>query len=355
MRGEDALADDRVLGHDLPLVARERAVLVQQLLGHGELADVVQQRGVGDALDVIAGEPEHHRDAAGEADELLGVLVGVVVALLDRRGQRLHGGGGAGAAGEQRELLLDLRVGDGDPALAGALGEHQRAVGLLEQAVGVEPVVPGGDADRALAADRVAAALGDLGGRLLVGAGEQQDELVAAVAGDLVVRPQLALQRAGDAAQQLVAGGVALGVVDALEVVEVEDHGAERVAVAAGAGDLLADAQLHRAVVEDARERVGAGDVLDVLVGLGVAAGERGQAGDRLERLEVLVVDAPAGRPADGERAAQLVVPRHRDGHRGLELAHDRVVGLLVEALVVVADERLAGLQHVAGGARARA
>ena len=158
------------------------------------------------------------------------------------------------------------------------------------------------------------------GGRRLVGAGEQQHELVAAVAGDLVVRAQLALQHAGDAAQQLVAGGVAARVVDALEVVEVEDHGAERVPVAARAGDLLADAQLHRAVVEDAGQRVGAGDVLDVLVGLGVAAGDGGQAGDRLERAQVLVVDAAARRPADRERAAQLVVPRHRDGDGGLEL-----------------------------------
>ena len=187
--------------------------------------------------------------------------------------------------------------------------------------------MPGGDADRALAADRVAAALGDRGGRRLVGAGEQQHELVAAVAGDLVVRAQLALQQARDAAQQLVAGGVAARVVDALEVVEVEDDGAERGLVAAGARDLLADAHLHRAVVEDAGERVGAGDVLDVLVGLGVAAGDGGEAGDRLERLQVLVVDAAARGPADREHAAQLVVPHHRDRERGLELAHDVEVG----------------------------
>ena len=213
--------------------------------------------------------------------------------------------------------------------------------------------MPGGDADRALAADRVPAALGDGRRDRLVGAGKQEHELVAAVAGDLVVRAQLALQRAGDLAQQLVAGRVALGVVDALEVVEVQDHGAERMPVTARAGDLLADAQLHRAVVEDARQRVGAGDVLDVLERLRVAAGDGGEAGDRLERAQVLVLDVAAGRPRHLERAAQLVVPRDRHRHRGQQVADHRVLEFAAEQLVVGADERLAGLQHAPRGALA--
>ncbi len=68
-------------------------MLVQDLVGHRELADVVQQRGVGDPLDLVGLEAEHHRDAAREVHDLLGVLVRVVVALLDRGRQRLHGGG----------------------------------------------------------------------------------------------------------------------------------------------------------------------------------------------------------------------------------------------------------------------
>jgi hypothetical protein len=152
---------------------------------------------------------------------------------------------------------------------------------------------------------------------------------------------ELELQRVGDRAQQLVAGGVAAGVVDRLEVVEVEDHGAERRAVAARAGDLLADADLHRAVVEDAGERVGAGDVLDVLVGLGVAAGERGQAGDRLGRVLVLVVDAAARGPAHGQHAAHLAVPGHRHGEQRLGGVGQREVGG-----VVVLDDGRAGGEH---------
>ena len=337
-----------------PLLVGQRALLVQQLGRHRQLADVVQQRGVRDPLDVLVRQAEHHRDAAREPHDLLGVLVRVVVALLDRRGQRLDGRGGAAARLQQRKLTLNLRVSHGHAALAGALGEHQRAVGLLEQPVRVEAFVPGGDADRALAADRVAAALGDVGRGLLVGAGEQQHELVAAVAGDLVVRAQLALQRLGDPPQQLVAGGVPARVVDALEVVEVEDHRAERRLVAPRAGDLLADPDLHRAVVEDAGQRVGARDVLDVLVGLGVAAARRSPgrrsppacAGRRRGRGGARSSRSRARRAA---RRPTPSAPRARSGSR----SPPGPSGWATSRSVVVGDERLAGLEHAARGALA--
>ena len=64
------------------------------------------------------------------------------------------------------------------------------------------------------------------------GAGQQDDELVAAVAPDQVVVAQLAAQRDGDLAQLLVAGLVAAVVVDGLEVVEVDQHAGQRCALA---------------------------------------------------------------------------------------------------------------------------
>jgi hypothetical protein len=53
---------------------------------------------------------------------------------------------------------------------------------------------------------------------------QEHDELVAAVAGDLVVGAELRLEQRGDLAQDRVAGGVAPAVVDLLEVVEVDDQ-----------------------------------------------------------------------------------------------------------------------------------
>ncbi len=44
-RSQDALADHRVLSHDLPLGVVERAGLVQDRVGNANLADVVKQRG----------------------------------------------------------------------------------------------------------------------------------------------------------------------------------------------------------------------------------------------------------------------------------------------------------------------
>ena len=51
-RAEDPLADHGVLAHHLPLAVVERAGLVQDLVGDPDLADVVQQRGGADALDL---------------------------------------------------------------------------------------------------------------------------------------------------------------------------------------------------------------------------------------------------------------------------------------------------------------
>jgi hypothetical protein len=197
-----ARSGDRVLGHHLPFAGRQGAGLVQDLVRHGELADVVQQRGMGDPLRLVGLETEQHGDPSRQVDDVLGMVVRVVVALLDRRGERLHGGRGPALGLEHRQLALDVGVGDRHPALAGALGEEQRAVGLLEQGIGVERLVPLCDAERAgadeRAGHRVAHALGDRAGGRLVAAGQQQHELVAAVARDLVVRAQLALQEPGD-------------------------------------------------------------------------------------------------------------------------------------------------------------
>ena len=124
----------------------------------------------------------------------------------------------------------------------------------------------------------------------LAGAREQHDELVAAVAADHVVVAQLAAQRRGDHSQLLVARLVAAVVVDRLEVVEVDQEADQRRAVAAGARDLLAHADVQRAVVRQAREGVRGGRHAGLLVGLGVAAGHACQRGDRLEGAQVVAV-----------------------------------------------------------------
>ena len=61
-------------------------------------------------------------------------------------------------------------------------------------------------------------------------------------------------------------------------------------------------------------------------------------------------------RPADGERAAQLPVPRHRHGDRGGAVLDQRAAaGAVGIALVIVADVRLGGREDLARGTFARA
>ena len=111
---QDPLADHGVLGHHAPLGVGQRPGLVEDLVRDRELADVVQQRAVAHLLEVGGREAEQARDVRGQRDDLLGVLVGVVVAGLDRGRQRLHRGGRARllAGAEHRHRLarepLDL-------------------------------------------------------------------------------------------------------------------------------------------------------------------------------------------------------------------------------------------------------
>jgi hypothetical protein len=70
--------------------------------------------------------------------------------------------------------------------------------------------------------------LGDLAGVVFVGVLADHDESVAAEPGDGVLGPCGRCQPLPDAYEQLVAGVVAPGVVDELELVEVDHHDGDR-------------------------------------------------------------------------------------------------------------------------------
>ena len=84
----------------------------------------------------------------------------------------------------------------------------------------------------------------------LVGAGEEDGELVAAEPGEHVGLAHAHPQQRGDAAKQVVAGAVAERVVDVLEVVEVEHQHGAAAAVAPHLGDPLVELVLEPAAVE---------------------------------------------------------------------------------------------------------
>ena len=89
-----------------------------------------------------------------------------------------------------------------------------------------------------------------------VGARQEERELVAADAIARIGLPNGGPDEAADLGQQLVPGGVAPGVVDPLELVDVEEHERERRPVAARLVDHPGDGLLERAMVAEAGEAV---------------------------------------------------------------------------------------------------
>ena len=132
------------------------------------------------------------------------------------------------------------------------------------------------------------------GDRLVVVAdlAEEDRELVAALAGDDVIGPDRAGEPLGDLDEDLVADGVAVGVVDALEVVEVDEEQGDRAGTAAVAGERPLEVVAEEDAVGEPGQRVVQG-VVDEL---------------RLEPLPVGRVDQQALR--DGPAALAVVGDR---------------------------------------------
>src|SRR5262249_40504416 len=107
--------------------------------------------------------------------------------------------------------------------------------------------------------DPAADALADLEGGGLVAAGQDDQELLATVAADEVVGARRRRHAGGRLHQGGVAGRVAVGVVDELEVVEVGQHDAYGAALAAAAAQLALEDLEDGAVVPGAGERVAGG------------------------------------------------------------------------------------------------
>ena len=114
-------------------------------------------------------------------------------------------------------------------------------------------------------------------------------ELLAADPADDVRRANGRAQDVRDLEQELVADAVPVDVVDLLEVVHVEHHERDRVALRRRANDLLAQAIVERAVVVEAGQRVGRGLVLEPGADVGVVDRERGRVAEARREVELLV------------------------------------------------------------------
>ena len=247
-----------------------------------DAADEVDVRAV--VLEQVQ-EPVLHADQAGRAVHDLAQQLRGLEALEEPQRHLVDGG----------EVRVAGRVVDAEPQAVGGLGEIERAVGdgdqlvLLAGVVGVERRA-GADRDeraRTLGQSRDGGPdpVGDLADGAARDPGQQDRELVAAVAVDAVAVAQRVGHRERDPAQQRVALGMAVPVVVGLERVEVEHQQAERLL----ALDQQPELALEGAVVAQPGQRVVLGLGHDRAVRLGVPQRDRGLAREQLDELELVL------------------------------------------------------------------
>ncbi len=132
---------------------------------------------------------------------------------------------------------------------------------------------------------------------------EERPELVASEPPRPVVYAKCSSKRRGDGPQDAVALLVALGVVQRLEVVEVEEDERELPAVATGPRGLLRDCRMEGPMVQEPRQRVAASS-------LGQLGGDSGHERHHrsVERGAGARVSAPLEHASEGERLGQHLV-----------------------------------------------
>jgi len=210
-RRDDPLADLGVAAHVVALALGEPARLAQDGVADADLADVVQEGGGLDVVEVARRHAGLARHAQRQADDRLGVLAGVAVAGFQRgeQGVDLAGPQLALAGGAPHLVAVDLR------AEQPAERAHERHVALADRAVGAV----------AEAAERPV----DLAVRQCHGDADVRPD--AGAARDRQVAHALVVDGVGDEAVEL--SGEHQRAVRALERHRLADRDAERRRVAA--------------------------------------------------------------------------------------------------------------------------
>ena len=168
----------------------------------------------------------------------------------------------AGAVAPFRLGAIELLVGALDPE------QRRRAHPLRREGAADRDrhrdLLAGADVDAARA-DMGADPLGDVLGEERRAVGQDHRELLAAEARDRVHRPDALAERDRDVLQDDVAGLVAVGVVDALEVIDVDHQDQRRLAGARDAIDLARQRELEVAPVRQAGERIAARELAEAV------------------------------------------------------------------------------------------
>src|SRR2546422_10428058 len=83
----ERVANDSVLAHDARSLRVERPTLQQDVIGHGDLADIVKNPAALERIEIAAVQSKRAAERGGIPREALTVTAGAGVARLDRRAQ----------------------------------------------------------------------------------------------------------------------------------------------------------------------------------------------------------------------------------------------------------------------------
>ena len=163
---------------------------------------------------------------------------------------------------------------------------------------------------------------------------QDDEKLLAPEAADLVHRAHVLAQQRGELAQHAVAHRMTEGVVDVLEMVDVDQHHRERRAVAVGPGLLVGEERLGARAVPQPGQAVEAGAQFQAVLlqehafvrllqqeGAEQPEGERGENPDQVQALRprgerVFEGDQENRRQRDQCRGHRALQGQARDGER---------------------------------------
>ena len=157
-------------------------------------------------------------------------------------------------------------------------------------------------------------------GTRCLGVAKHEDELLTAKSHGCIPGTGDAPQLGCDPLQHGVSRGMATAVVDALEVVEVDEHDAQWHAPPPAVGNLELTRLAQPAAVVETGETIGHRAPRQLLVELGVVPGHRGGVAEQRRGLEVLVGESIEAHAPAVEHAELVVSCEERDEQQRLVL-----------------------------------
>ena len=180
-------------------------------------------------------------------------------------------------------------------------------------------------------------------------------ELVAAEPRDRVAGAHGVVQSGSERAQQLVARGVAVRVVDQLEEVEVEEQDAHPRVAPGGLGEALTEPVGAQDAVGQPGERVVEGPVARALFGADPLDGVGEHVGGGRQEVDLVGREDARRGGMGGEQAERLRLARDRDGDPGVQACRAverRNVEALLEVPVLDDDRQAVGERPGPAGQR---